>query len=326
MSLDRPLMTASFHSDMRAALGLDSEATLERCSAKCAELRELCMTADDAMMSQGVDLAPRMTGLKALMGLPNHSTLGDILDAVEEMIEAAIERHEAAYHSAGPDSEPGGMSASATDTEGAEGAQTTMSTPTTTASDTNQAIAVQLGEEKARASAVAAERDALATEKAALSLRLKDAEARAGEATTALADRDGQIAALKAQIDRRDAEEQEARVTLAFNTYKDARKLGDDDKAAMRITLKADPVLFAKLYPAVAPAQQHLLADLTGRRTERTTTTTAGSQTGNAVMGAEEMRVLSDKYRREGMSLEDATNRAYREAKAAARAANGVQH
>ena len=195
-------------------------------------------------------------------------------------------------------------------------------------SDQDKALAVQLGEEKQRAATIMAERDRATTEAASLSLRLKDAEARAAETAVALADRDAQIAALKSAIDKRDADEQEAAVTLAFDTYKDARKLTDDDKAAMRITLKADRALFAKLYPAVAPAQRHLMADLTGRRDAGTTTSTApapeGQRTGGMSPG--EMRALSDKYRKEGMTLEEATNRAYSEAKAAERASRNAQH
>ena len=103
------------------------------------------------------------------------------------------------------------------------------------------------------------------------------------------------------------------------------RKLTDDDKAAMRVVLKADRALFVKLYPAVAPNQRHLMADLTGRRDAGTTTSTApaGPSTASRGMSPDEQRLLSDKYRKEGMSLEDAINRAYSEAKASERSARG---
>jgi len=316
--LNRPMLSHDFTARMRTALRCEDTAPLSRMAAKCADLRDLCMTADDAMMSQGVDLRPYLTDLQALMGMPAHTEIGEILDAVEEMIEAAIERHEATFHAAGP--------VGPSDDVGPTSAP--MGQGLMQMSDQDKALAVQLGEEKQRAATIMAERDRATTEAASLSLRLKDAEARAAETAVALADRDAQIAALKSAIDKRDADEQEAAVTLAFDTYKDARKLTDDDKAAMRITLKADRALFAKLYPAVAPAQRHLMADLTGRRDGSTTTSTApapeGQRTGGMSPG--EMRALSDKYRKEGMTLEEATNRAYSEAKAAERASRNAQH
>lgn len=270
--LDRPMLSSTFHADMRAALGLDGEATLDRCSAKCAELRDLCMSADDAMMSQGVDLAPRMMSLKALMGMANHSTLGDILDAVEEMIDAAMERHEATYHSTSDD-DTGAMTASDTN-HGAEEAQTIMTTVTATAIDPH-ALAVQLGEEKNRNTTLAADRDRLATEGAALSLRLKDAESRAAASAEALAARDAEIVALRDVAAKRDDAEVDARVEEAFSTYRASKLLSDDDKAAMRITLKADAALFGKLYPRVAPDQRHLLQPRTVGRMATAETTRA---------------------------------------------------
>ena len=313
--LNRPLLSPDFIARMRVALRCGDTDPLDRMAAKCADLRDLCATMGEDMMSQGVSMAPYLSDLQALMAMPAHSSIGDLLDAVEEMIEAAIERHEATYHAAGP--------VGPSDDDGPPSAP--MGQGQMQMSDTDKALAVQLGEEKQRAATVTAERDVLAGERASLTLRLKDAESKASEATIALADRDAQIVALRSQIDQRDAAEHEAAITLAFDTYKDARKLTDDDKAAMRVVLKADRALFAKLYPAVAPNQRHLMADLTGRRDAGTTTSTApaGPSTASRGMSPDEQRLLSDKYRKEGMSLEDATNRAYSEAKASERSARG---
>lgn len=313
--LNRPLLSHDFIARMRVALRCGDTDPLDRMAAKCADLRDLCATMGEDMMSQGVSMAPYLSDLQALMAMPAHSSIGDLLDAVEEMIEAAIERHEATYHAAGP--------VGPSDDDGPPSAP--MGQGQMQMSDTDKALAVQLGEEKQRAATVTAERDVLAGERASLTLRLKDAEARAADAATQLADRDAQIVALRSQIDQRDAAEREAAITLAFDTYKDARKLTDDDKAAMRVVLKADRALFAKLYPAVAPNQRHLMADLTGRRDAGTTTSTApaGPSTASRGMSPDEQRLLSDKYRKEGMSLEDAINRAYSEAKASERSARG---
>lgn len=267
MSLDRPLMSSTFHADMRAALGLDGEATLDRCSAKCAELRELCMTADDAMMSQGVDLAPRMASLKALMGMANHATLGDILDAVEGMIDDAIERHEATYHSTTDDTDTGAMTASDT-IHGAEEAQTIMS-------DTDKDLAVKLGEEKQKNTILASERAALANEKAELNLRLKDVEAENVKIKADLAA--AQAAEAKAAKLLTDREEATlgARVEEAFSTYAESRKLSDDDKADMLLSLRNNAERFERRFPRVAADQRHLLQPRTTGRTATAETTRA---------------------------------------------------
>ena len=100
--LNRPILSHDFIARMRVALRCGDTDPLDRMAAKCADLRDLCATMGEDMMSQGVSMAPYLSDLQALMAMPAHSSIGDLLDAVEEMIEAAIERHEATYHAAGP--------------------------------------------------------------------------------------------------------------------------------------------------------------------------------------------------------------------------------
>ncbi len=321
MSLDKPMMSHDFMAKMRAALRCGDTDTLEKMSAKCADLRSLCATMDDAMMSQGVDLRPYMTDLAGLMNMPAHSTLGDILDAVEDMINAAVARHVAEYHEGegGEDDEP-------------------LSQPTgATMSDqkNNQDLAVTLGETKAALAVVNAEKNALMTEReklttdnASLTLRLNDVTAKLTASDRAVAEKDAEIVALKEQITKRDAEALDVRVTEAYETYREAKKLGDKERASMTIVLKSDPKLFEEMYPRVAPSQQHLLRSFTtGRLPNAQTTQMSGKVPAGAMpitavtvvepedesakLSAEQIEKLTDRLMSEkGLSLKAASIKA----------------
>jgi phage I-like protein len=99
------------------------------------------------------------------------------------------------------------------------------------------------------------------TKVAELSLKLKDEAARADTAEASLK-------TLTEWKEARELKDVEERVSLAFDTYKDARKLTDADKEAMTIVLKAKPETFEKQYPKIAPALSHLQRNLTDRREE----------------------------------------------------------
>lgn len=317
MSLDRPMLSHDFMAKMRTALRCGDTDTMEKMRAKCADLRDLCATMDDAMMSQGVDLKPYMTDLAGLMNMPAHSTLAEILDAVEDMIDAAIARHVAEYHEGegDDDDEP-------------------LSQPTgATMSDQkdSQSLAVTLGETKAALAVLTAEKAALMSERdnltnanAALTLRLNDATTKLTAAESAVAEKDGVIVALKAEIAKRDAAALDARVTEAFETYREVKKLGDKERASMTIVLKSDPALFEEMYPRVAPSQQHLLRPITtGRMPVQmsgkipshaqpiTAVTVIENEEQTAKMSAEQVSALADRLMSEkGLSLKAATIKA----------------
>ncbi len=246
----------------------------------------------------GVKLGEYIHPLRALMAMPAHSTAEEIFDAVEAMIDAAIERHEAIHHVTAADSEP---------------EETDM--PPTTASDS--ALAIQLGEANTSLKT-------LSDEKATLTLRLTKAESDASAAAAVIAAKDAEIVALRDAATKRDAAALDARVDEAFDTYKDAQKLSPDHRVMMRLTAASDPVTFDKLYPRMAPNQRHLLANLSGSRTP--TAATAPHQMGDkqpqtAPGGAIPMsaadhatlhrRLMSEK----GMGNEEATTVAFKVAR-----------
>jgi Mu-like prophage I protein len=140
---------------------------------------------------------------------------------------------------------------------------------------------------------------AVETAKATITLQLKDASSKLLIAET-------ENARLLKEIETRDAGVVTARVEEAFGTYSESRKLTDIDKKAMTIVLKSDPATFDALYPKVTGANKALLTTLS----DKTGLTLAAGQ----LHAVPDIVVLTDKYVKEGMSLEDANARAYTEA------------
>jgi hypothetical protein len=303
-----------FMPKVRAALKLHELSTPADCKDSIGKLRELCGMSDGpGSKVHGVNLDDYLSPLASMMGLGANTTIEELLSAVEEMIESAMDQHVAEYHSGDSDMD---------DDDGGDAMKdTTMNDVNATTND----LAVKLGEEKSRA-------DRAVTESAGLSLRLKDAESTVTTLSDKLkasevivGERDATIVALKAEIAKRDDDAAEERVNDAFDSYKDAKKLSDADKKSMRITLKADKALFDELYPRVAPQHKHLQRNLTTERTP-TGVTAPGQQTrlpvsAPAALGQVSptavMLTLKDKYIKEGMEAEEAFKRAIRETRAA---------
>lgn len=305
---------------LKACMGLHPLATMTDMKTCIANMREHAKpilerdkTHAAGFMASGTNLGDYIHPLADLLGVPAHMTISDILDAVESMIDSAIERHEEEMHNMAD-------------------IDTTSTTVTTGDSD----VAVQLGQAKEQVRRLGEEKGALSIqlkaagdEKAALSLKLKDAESTVATHAARIADLEAQITARDAADAARIEQERTARVESAFATYKDVKKLGDTDKAAMLIVLKADPATFERLYPPVAPNQQHLLRDLTGSRTPGGATApqtvlmggaavpvTAPGQTPQATGGASlspnDQRLLADKLMSEKkMPRETAISYAY---------------
>lgn len=246
-----------FLNKCRACLKLHPISDAPEMKAKLASLRELCKDAPHAdAMVQGVPLGDYLHPMREMMNLPANTSVGDILDAVEEMIDAAMERHEAEYH--------------------------TMSDPNDTTNTTttlNDDVAVALGEAKEKLrtlsqekGAMSAQITALSNEKASLSLSLKDEKARADKNAEEVTELKGVIATLKDAENARAEQAIVETVDEAFFNYKDARKLTDDDKQDMMILARADLKRFQTRYPRIPASQAHLLQNLTGSRSSTDTT------------------------------------------------------
>jgi phage I-like protein len=92
----------------------------------------------------------------------------------------------------------------------------------------------------------------------------------------------------------RETADNKAEVEVAFETYKDQRKLSDAMRDPMLAMLKAAPDAFRTMYPAVALSQRHLLRNVSATRESMPTAGTAPS-----LRTPDDFIALSDKIRRD---------------------------
>lgn len=211
---------------LRAAMRLPDAATASEMKAHMGRLREMYARCADGAptMVDGYDLGRDMADLRGAMGVGLATTWDELLDLVEDLIDAAIDRHELEMH-------PGEAPEIEAD-DSADG-DTTMA---------DEALMRDL--ETARNDA------------ASLTLKLRDAESE----REALRAECATLRDWKAQREEQDLRE---RVEAAYATYKDAKKLTDADKDAMLRVCKADRAAFDQLYPPVAREHEHLLRRMT---------------------------------------------------------------
>lgn len=302
--MHKPPMSPDMKAKLRLALRAGDLADYTEMASMVARLRSM---AEQDGAADGVDLNAYCNDLRACMGMPLGSTVAEILEMVEMMIAEAIEDHEEEFHH--------------------------MSDVAPNLNDSTE-TAVKLGEANARLVALTDANKRLENEHASLSLRLKDAESKIAEAEERATKAEAEAVSLRDQIAKRDEQAIEERVASAFDTYKDAKKLSDDDKAAMRITLKSDRALFDRLYPAVPPGQQHLLRHVASQRAgiapqshngsvsmsdRRVTVDAVGREPGQPVLTPAEQVSLADRLVRERhMDAGDANMLAFRVARGTA--------
>lgn len=272
---------------IRAALRLPDIATAKMCSDHMGMLRDHFEAAggDPNAVHEGVRLSDYLPALRDGLGVPMGMTCEDMLDLVEDMINEAMDEHVAEMH---PE---------------VTGAYSDAGTQETTMSD--KELTTQLTDAKAQVMTLTDKVTTAESSSAKLTLQLKDSDAKVLELNARVLALESENKALKEDQAKQTEKLLSDKVETAFVTYKDAKKLTDDDKRAMLITLKSDSVLFDKLYPAVSPQQQHLLRDVAVGTAARASTTVPAT---NAIP---DMKTLTDKLMKDGKSLEDATSIAF---------------
>lgn len=175
-------------------------------------------------------------------------------------------------------------------------------------------LSTQLAETKVtltNAEKKAADRE---TEVVTLSARVKDAEAKIAEVTMSLREEtakretlETENKELKTKIDEIEVKQFNMRLDEAFETYKDARKLTDEDKEMMNVFLKASPEKFEARFPKIPADKRHLMRSLSDNPTEKKdgSTTTVPTEPGQAkvISMADAALALS---RQKGISLDAA--------------------
>jgi len=292
---------------IKACMGLHPLATADDMKAHLDKLRDHCakimsMPHGHAMghvSAGGVDCGDYIAKMAApdIVNASANMTTSDVLDAVEELIDAAMEIHEVTEH------------------QMTDGGDTIL-------------LGQRLGKAEEKARSLAAEKTALMrdNDRLTLAIRAKDAEIAKLEAQVATSTQE--LVALRDAEARRVEEHVMARVTEAFETYRDQHKLSDAHRPMMVRELKADAANFEKLYPRIAPTQRHLLRDLTTYRTPGGATSSAdpGARVPVTAPGAtptengavapnlsfDAQRMLADRLVRDRrMTRESATSLAY---------------
>lgn len=263
----------------RRILNLDDMASPEDMMAKVDRLAELCEMADGDSMAtvQGVNLGSYIPQLRDYMRMPANTTLADMLDAVCEMICSTM------------DSEGADMA----DTVSADApiTVTTLTSPAPVlANETIKTMSepqtILLSEHTVKLSEAVA--NAVKDAVSPLNLQLKDETSAKLKALADVAEANAKLVTLTEQIATRDAAVSSARVADAFDTYKELKKLSDDDKEAMAITLSTKPDLFEKLYPKLSADKKPLL------RTIAASDTTDTSKVGTTRIVDDLAKCLSD--------------------------------
>lgn len=242
----------------RSILKLHDLADSDQILDKLDRLEELVEQADGNVTAtvDGINLSEYIAPLREFMNMPANTTLSDLLDAVADMVDDNEEQ-------------PGVEMADIPSVPTQQQTTPEIAPVITQQEKTPVMETITLSEHTVKLSE--AVQVAVKNSVSPLELQVKDLEAKLIKASEDTTLETAKVVALTEQIKTRDAAVAATRVEEAFLTYKETKKLSDDDKEAMAITLSTKPELFEKLYPKLAPAQAGLLRTVTASDTSATT-------------------------------------------------------
>lgn len=288
---------------IRWRLRLNELATASECLEQLDRLESLLDEADGDPCGcpQGVHIADILYDLRDFLGARPGATWEDIFETVRQLVRAAggLDDDNDGVDLT-DDAEPTTLSAGESGQTGARAEEpTTMSQPNTSTT-ANADLAAEhtktvtaLAETKLALTDSTAKLTDATTKLSDVTTKLTASEAKTAELTLSLKEANGKVETLEAELKtlrdekvKRDEQALTDRVNDAFETYKDSKKLTDDDKEAMLIVLKANPENFEKRYPKVAKNQQHLQHNLSDTREKTTPTTSDDAPTQFSVRAA----------------------------------------
>jgi hypothetical protein len=270
---------------IRGVLGMNHLSTAQQCADQLCVLREHFDAAggDASKTQQGIRLSDYLMPMRHMVGASMGSTWDDVFDAVQDLIDTAIEEHESAFHAVAAEAKSATMSETAADpveqaialpeqpTEESPGptpdqqtttepevapvpnqtpetiTMTTPATPTVAAPAAAAPVAPPVAESTVVQSA----------EVGTLQLKLRGTEAE----NRRLKD---EVTTLRAWKEEREDKDLADEVLAAYDTYAEAKSLKPDDRMSMLSWLRSDPEGFRNMYPAVPNAQRHLLRNIAG--------------------------------------------------------------
>lgn len=317
--------SGEFMPQVRACLKMADLSTAQECKDQLGRIKEHLAAAggDHEASPQGVPIGSYLRPLRDMVGAKPGTTWDDVFAAVEAMIDAAIEEHEAAYHAGQEPTEPDEAQASeeatATDdatptiqtaTDGGSNEESNMEAAEITKQLTDaKAQVITLTEKVASLSDGAKVQESAA---AGLTLKLKDAESKVVDGAAKIAELEKANKELTEKLATVATQRLTDKVETAFATYKDAQKLTEAHKKMMMLTLRDEPATFEELYPAIDPSKRHLLRDVTPNPEKKNLTEVTSE--------IPDVKTLTDKHVAAGKSIEEAVSLAYGEVR---RALNG---
>ncbi len=256
---------------VRAALKLSDVHGAAECADQLGRVRDMAERCSDAGGDldgsfEGTDLGSYTRPLKALVDASPGDTWEEVFDAVEALIQAALEESEAPSGAEMSDSTPSALSApvGTTHSAGSGPAPTTHANGDDTMADNSKQLTdleTKLADQQKKADDQA---KLMSDKLAEFSLQLTAVNGKVAEQASVITAKDAEIAMLSADLKKRDAQRASDRVEEAFETYKGKMNLTDAHRDQMGVFLSANPDGFEKLYPRVPASQRHLLTDQTG--------------------------------------------------------------
>ncbi len=319
---------------IREALGLHPITTPAEVMERCRALREMCATADAGGMSGGVPVADYCDRLTDVSDVPMGATVEDVFDAVEAMIQAAIDEQEAAAGDGGADE---GMKAtlSSPPAEARMGDDMKAGDMATSKAKMDDDMKAKMDDaEMATSKAKMAEEEAakakmdadMATSKAKMAeeeaskAKMGDggdaatSKAKMAEEEAAKAKKDAEMATSKAKMAadasakaKMDADMATSKMNAALSAPKDelARQFTMKDGRAVKMTneeIMADSIALKEVSTKLSAAQSEV-ASLTLKLNER--------ETKNQVLEAEIVRLKADGEARDKAEIESRVNDAF---------------
>jgi phage I-like protein len=267
------MSTASMLPMLKCALGLHELATAQHC---CDALLNLsthldAVDGDATAKHEGIDLSSYVSKLRELVGDSAGMSCAELIQFIDKLLDEYMAEN-------GIEDDDSGVGASLMSAATEPTAATAASTEGTDMADpVIEPAAVVASAEPATPAVVALPADPppVAAEPATVTAASASAEPLPSPEVAALT---LQVAELKAALARKEATTQElsaaaavtteqalsAEVDAAISTYKDTKGLSPELRPHLMSILKSTPDAFRASYPAVEPAQRHLLANLTG--------------------------------------------------------------
>ena len=270
---------SQYMNKVRACLGMHPMASAKECAERLEKLRD--MHAEyGSKTPDGIDMTDTLASMRTLSGVGMAGTWENVFDLFEDMIDAAIDKHEIEDHGAGPQLSDKGKAKpepekpdededSEDDSEDVENsdkpktAKEAQATDKVSAHDTNTEAPGGQGTNTPEGINMADDDNKLV-------VALRDAHGQVSTLTLALKDAKHEAAVLKAENEHlktlmRTQEEQALmnEVFVAFETYKDQKKLTLSQRDAMMSFAKADIAAFRAMYPTVPANQRYLMREVT---------------------------------------------------------------